>query len=289
MLLSVEFPTAVSVAHTNRSYSAGSEYLGFFDPKKCYSYRYSDGTGTDNYFYPVGTASGHRCTNQWSGNFLNWSSMQTIDPFRWVLTGGYRVVDTASLTVVEKAWATGQGGAANFPDSTIGSADIAGATPFPATAGTLYMRIQGLGNKMRFTLPDTSAGISFKGDYYNNKTLSGGAVLSRTDASIDFPNNAPTGPGFNGTDISVRWTGKVTAPTAGSYNFRAGADDGVRLWVDGTLVIDRWIDQGTTYYDSGPINGVAAGHQFDIKLEYYQGGGGAAVQLLWQRPGDGGF
>ena len=215
--------------------------------------------------------------------------MQTIDPFRWVLTGGYRVVDTASLTVVEKAWATGQGGAANFPDSTIGSADIAGATPFPATAGTLYMRIQGLGNKMRFTLPDTSAGISFKGDYYNNKTLSGGAVLSRTDASIDFPNNAPTGPGFNGTDISVRWTGKVTAPTAGSYNFRAGADDGVRLWVDGTLVIDRWIDQGTTYYDSGPINGVAAGHQFDIKLEYYQGGGGAAIQLLWQRPGDGDF
>ena len=289
LLLSVEFPTAVSVAHTNRSYSAGSEYLGFFDPKKCYSYRYSDGTGTDNYFYPVGTATGHRCTNRWSGNFLNWSSMQTIDPFRWVLTGGYRVVDTASLTVVEKAWATGQGGAANFPDSTIGSADIAGATPFAASAGTLYMRIQGLGNKMRFTLPDTSAGISFKGDYYNNKTLSGGAVLSRTDASIDFPNNAPTGPGFNGTDISVRWTGKVTAPTAGSYNFRAGADDGVRLWVDGTLVIDRWIDQGTTYYDSGPINGVAAGHQFDIKLEYYQGGGGAAVQLLWQRPGDGGF
>jgi len=109
LLLSVEFPTAVSVAHTNRSYSAGSEYLGFFDPKKCYSYRYSDGTGTDNYFYPVGTATGHRCTSRWSGNFLNWSSMQTIDPFRWVLTGGYRVVDTASLMVVEKAWAIGQG------------------------------------------------------------------------------------------------------------------------------------------------------------------------------------
>ena len=289
LLLSVEFPTAVSVAHTDRNYSPGNEYLGFFDPRKCYVYRYTDGASTDNYFYPAGAASSHVCSAQWSGNFLNWASMQTIDPFRWVLTGGYRVVDTASSTVVEKAWATGQGGSSNFPDSTISSSTIQGATPFTASAGNFYMRIQGLGNKMRFTMPDTGGGTSFKGDYYNNKTLSGGAVFSRIDTAIDFPYNAPTGPGFNGTDISVRWTGKVTAPSSGTYTFRAGADDGVRLWVDGVEVIDKWIDQGTTYYNSSAITSVQAGHQFDIRLEYYQGGGGSAVQLLWQRPGDAGF
>lgn len=288
LALSVEFPTAVSVAHTHRTYVRGNDYLGLFDPGKCYEYRYSDGAGTDNYFYPAGAASAHRCAGRWSGNFLNWASMQTIDPFRWVLTGGYRVVDTTSLTVVEKAWATGQGGANNFPDSVISGSDIADSTPFAAANGAFHMRIQGLGNKMRFTMPDASGGASFVGDYYNNKTLSGGAVLTRTDTAIDFP-GAPSGPGVNGTDMSVRWRGRLTAPTSGSYTFQAGADDGVRVWVDGALVIDGWRDQGVTYYTGPAITGVSAGHVFDIKLEYYQGGGGAAVRLLWQRPGDTGF
>ncbi len=288
LVLSVEFPTAVSVAHTNRTYAAASEYLGLFDPNKCYVYSSSDGVGTDNYFSPAGGATTHLCSGKWSGNFLNWASMQTIDPFRWVLTGGYRVVDTASTTVVEKAWATGQGSTGNFPDATIAGADIAGATPFPASAGTFYMRIQGLGNKMRFTMPDTGSGTSFTGDYFNNKNLAGGAVLTRTDTAIDF-SSTPAGPGVNSTNMSVRWRGRLTAPSNGSYTFRAGADDGVRLWVDGNLVIDGWRDQGVTYYNSAAQNGIAAGHVFDIQLEYYQGGGGAAVHLLWQRPGDTGF
>ncbi len=288
LVLSVEFPTAVSVAHTDRAYAVAREYLGLFDPGKCYGYQYTDGVGTDNFFYPAGLAVSHGCSSLWSGNFLNWASMQTIDPFRWVLTGGYRVVDTPSLTVVEKAWATGQGGANNFPDSIIYGADIAGATPFPASAGAFYMRIQGLGNKMRFTMPDTSTGAGFSGDYYNNKTLSGGAVLTRIDTAIDF-SSVPSGPGVNGTDMSVRWTGRLTAPSTGSYTFQAGADDGVRVWVDGVMVIDGWRDQGVTYYTGPAITNVAAGHVFDIRVEYYQGGGGAAVRLLWQRPGDSGF
>ena len=84
LVLSVEFPTAVSVAHTNRTYAATNEYLGYFDPNKCYTYRYTDGTSTDNYFQPAALATAHACNGQWSGNFLNWATMQTIDPFRWV-------------------------------------------------------------------------------------------------------------------------------------------------------------------------------------------------------------
>lgn len=288
LALSVEFPTAISVAHTNRTYSNTNEYLGYFDPSKCYDYRYTDGTSTDNYFYPSAVAAAnHICTGKWSGNFLNWATMQTIDPFRWVLTGGYRVIDTPSLTVLEKAWGTQQGGYNNFPNSTLGSTMLAGATPFPASAVALYMRVWGLGNKMRFTLPDTSANVSFAGEYFNNKTLSGSPVLTRTDASIDF-SSAPSGPGVNGTNMSVRWTGNVTAPVAGNYVFQTGSDDGVRLWVDGVQVINQWIDQGVTYYDSPAIS-ASAGQVFSIKVEYYQGGGGAAMHLLWKKPGDPGF
>ncbi|HEY9106945.1 MAG TPA: pilus assembly protein, partial [Roseateles sp.] len=150
LALSVEYPTAISVAYPVRTYSSGNTYIGYFDPAKCYDYRYTDGVGLDNYFYPVGRTTTHTCSGKWSGNYLNWASMQTIDPFRWALTGGYRVIDTPSLTVLEKAWGTDQGNGTNFPDSSVSvSAEVAGATPF-ATASAISTRIWKLGNKMRF-------------------------------------------------------------------------------------------------------------------------------------------
>ena len=154
LALSVEFPTAVSVAHTDSSYNTTKLYQGYFDPNKCYLYNYST-TEAQRYFYPAGLASTARtCTGgddgKWSGNFLNWLTMQTIDPFRWALTGGYRVVDTATDTQLEKAWASGQGSGGNFPDRTISTSSIvANATPFAWSS--MKVRIQGLGNKMRFT------------------------------------------------------------------------------------------------------------------------------------------
>jgi type IV pilus assembly protein PilY1 len=154
LALSVEFPTAVSVAHTNNTYSSTTRYLGYFDPARCYLY---DAAHATPHFYVGGATTSNTvftCTGtndtMWSGNFLNWASMQTIDPFRWALTGGYRAVDTATETILEKARASGQGGTGNFPDRTLSNnTDIAGATPF--TWGSFKMRIQGLGAMMRFT------------------------------------------------------------------------------------------------------------------------------------------
>jgi type IV pilus assembly protein PilX len=60
-------------------------------------------------------ANKHTCAGQWSGNFMNWATMQTIDPFRWALSGGYRSVDTTSETILEKAWGSTQGFSGNFP------------------------------------------------------------------------------------------------------------------------------------------------------------------------------
>ena len=184
----------------------------------------------------------------------------------------------------------GQGGAANFPDSTIGSADIAGATPFPATAGTLYMRIQGLGNKMRFTLPDTSAGISFKGDYYNNKTLQRrrGPVAHRR---IDRLPEQSRPPARASTARTYRFAGP-----ARSRRRRRGrttfAPEPTTAFASGSTARSSSTAGSTREpptTTAGRSTASLPAHQFDIKLEYYQGGGGAAIQLLWQRPGDGGF
>lgn len=167
LALSVEFPTAISVAHPTRTYSSANTYIGYFDPAKCYAYRYTDGTSVDNYFYPNGAANNRTCLGMWSGNYLNWATMQTIDPFRWALTGGYRVTDTASLTVLEKAWGASQGSTSNFPDSSVsGNSSVAGATPFSTAAG-ISTRIWSLGNKMRFM---TSASATPSPTYTNAAT-----------------------------------------------------------------------------------------------------------------------
>ena len=181
LALSVEFPTAISVAYTNRIYSSANSYLGYFDPNKCYAYSYSNGTGVNNYFAPASAATNRTCTGRWSGNFLNWASMQTIDPFRWVLTGGYRVIDSPAVTVVEKAWASTQGSASsNFPNSTLSDgALIAGATPFPSTTTSLSMSVWGRGNQMRFAVPEdgNTPSLNDTPTSYNGTSTNKGTVF----------------------------------------------------------------------------------------------------------------
>ncbi len=106
---SVEFPTATVYTHKDSSYTAKNEYLGYFDPNKCYDYNKSE-----KYFEPVAMAgTNHSCSGSWSGNALNYGTMSGIDPFRWALTGGFRSIDTAStgntvagrgVTVLQRAY-----------------------------------------------------------------------------------------------------------------------------------------------------------------------------------------
>jgi len=164
LALSVEFPTAVSVAHQG-NFVTGKLYVGYFNPANCY--RYYKGTdaqditnsGTDvSHFYPVGaTTADYRCTaltDTWSGNFLNWMLMQAVDPFRWALTGGYRRVDTSTTTILERAWspyssAGMQGSDTNFPMIPSGtrasptSSQIADHTPLPFSSLKISVRQRG--------------------------------------------------------------------------------------------------------------------------------------------------
>jgi type IV pilus assembly protein PilY1 len=159
---SVEWPTINSVANLG-DYADTREYLGYFDPNKCYLYNY-DANEALRYFYPSSAAASHRCSGKWSGNFMNWAATQTIDPFRSVLTGGYRVKDTPTETWLEKARHDGQGGASVYPNRRIpvsgnNSTMVKGATPFDVN--WIRMRIESLGNKMRFriTNDDTNTGV----------------------------------------------------------------------------------------------------------------------------------
>jgi glucose/arabinose dehydrogenase/endonuclease YncB( thermonuclease family) len=123
----------------------------------------------------------------------------------------------------------------------------------------------------------------FKAEYYSNQTLTGTPATTRCEGAINYDwGLSEPGTGVGGDNFSVRWSGTHDFAEAGDYTFTATADDGVRVWVDGKLVIDQWKDQGaTTYTATVPLT--AGEHQ--IKMEYYENGGGAVAKLSWQRTG----
>ncbi len=116
------------------------------------------------------------------------------------------------------------------------------------------------------------------GEYFSNKTLSGSPVVVRDDANIDFDwGPASPDPAIPADTFSVRWTMTLSL-NAGDYSFHTRTDDGVRLWVDGTLLIDQWHDMAASnYYGS---NCLSAGEHI-IRVEYYENLGNAVAQFSW--------
>lgn len=150
--------------------------------------------------------------------------------------------------------------------------------------------------------PDAHALQGLEGRYYNNNgtgaspppppgspagtTFTGNPVLVRIDATINFGFANPPGPGVQTDDFMVAWTGFLQITGAGIYLFNARSDDGVRLWIDGNLVVNDWVDQPPSDNFSGPVN-LAAGYH-TIRLEFYENGGGEECRLFYNGPDSGG-
>lgn len=128
-------------------------------------------------------------------------------------------------------------------------------------------------------------GTGLTGRYYANqlRTFVDPPILIRIDPTINFNwNTTSPDPSIGLTDYTIRWTGSVQAQFNETYTFYTTTDDGVRLWVNGQLIIDEWIDQAPTeWYGSLPL---AAGQKYNLQMDYYQNGGGAVAYLSWSSP-----
>jgi uncharacterized repeat protein (TIGR03806 family) len=129
------------------------------------------------------------------------------------------------------------------------------------------------------------SGTGLLGAYYSNQleTFNGPATLVRIDPTINF--NWGTGspdPSISVDDFTVRWTGSVQPQYNETYTFYTTTDDGVRLWVNGQLLIDDWVDQAATT-ESGSIT-LKAQQLYNIQMDYYEDGGSASAQLQWSSP-----
>jgi hypothetical protein len=120
----------------------------------------------------------------------------------------------------------------------------------------------------------------WRGEYWANDSLSGSSALVRNDPAIDFDwsigapiSNLPA------DNFSVRWT-RSLALAEGHYRFHVIMDDGLRLYVDGALLINEWRD-GSRREMSADIWLNAGRH--DLRVEYYEHVGGALVQMKWEQ------
>lgn len=128
-------------------------------------------------------------------------------------------------------------------------------------------------------IPLAPTTTEWRAEYFNNPTLSGSAVLTRTDPAIDFDwaAGSPAPDVIPVDGFSVRWTGAVELQP-GRYRFSAQADDGLRLWVNELPIFDNW-----TVNTGQPLT-VAInlpGGTTELRVEYFENTGDASVQLSW--------
>ncbi len=129
---------------------------------------------------------------------------------------------------------------------------------------------------------DGKKGINAR--YFNNKTLEGKPVLTRTERNVDFdwamgsPDKS-----VQPDDFSAIYEGYLLPPVSGKYKLGLTNNDGARLYLDGRLIIDNWNDLRLIDPKVVEVD-LEAGRKYEIKIEFYEWGVTAGVRFAWEIP-----
>ncbi len=108
-------------------------------------------------------------------------------------------------------------------------------------------------------------------------------IHSRVDPEIGFSwNDGPPDPKVPADEFAVRWSGWLQIETPGDYLFSVMSDDGARLYLGNQLLVDDWALHGVEDHRGRAT--LKKGF-VEIRLEYFENGGGAACRLVWRTPG----
>ncbi|HLY26064.1 MAG TPA: SH3 domain-containing protein [Aggregatilineales bacterium] len=138
-------------------------------------------------------------------------------------------------------------------------------------------------NGPRAALAQATGCGNWQGFYWNNGSFSGNPTSTRTDPSIGFNwGTSSPAPNINGGGpFTVRWYSTIGFGNGGIYDFHAGAKDGIRIAVDGNLVMNHWQTQSSfTVYDQN-VNLTAGNHQIIVDFGDFGTNDAAGVLFNW--------
>ena len=121
-----------------------------------------------------------------------------------------------------------------------------------------------------------------KAEYYSGTELKG-TPKTRVDEWVNFePSNQAPDPFLPESPLSIRWTGVLRPSVSGEYTLSMTSDDGCRLYLDGELIIDAWAGHSVRA-DIATVN-LVSGHDYEVKVEYYNLRDYAIARLGWIPP-----
>ncbi|MDP4179773.1 MAG: PA14 domain-containing protein [Bacillota bacterium] len=169
------------------------------------------------------------------------------------------------------------------PNSTITPAPTQGGARkvYPSTSDIIPGQVKTPKGIYNFTPIPEETGTGLRGEYYDNIDLTN-LKYTCIDKQINFYWPGGTSPYKeirNDDSYSIRWMGQIKPEMTDQYTFYATRDNGVRLWIDNKLIIDKWNAEWNVT-DSGSIflNG---GKKYDIKIEYTNNSGNGKISLMW--------
>ena len=125
----------------------------------------------------------------------------------------------------------------------------------------------------------------FTGCYYDNTSLTGNPAFVRTDSQINFDwGSGSPDESLSSSGYSVRWRGDFTF-AGGDYTFTATTSDGIRVFIDGSILLDAWRDQPASQYS---FRQSLAQGTHRVEVEYYTRNGMSSAHLSWQANPSGG-
>jgi hypothetical protein len=125
-------------------------------------------------------------------------------------------------------------------------------------------------------------------DVYSLIRVNGLAATDQFLCSGTINGNYMTRPvcGNRYENFIVKFTGQITVPSWFTQTYFAGyTDDGFRMYVDGQLAVNNWVEQGTTWSDYSPVYDVSEDKTLDVEIWWYNGGGPGSYHLGWAIPG----
>lgn len=153
--------------------------------------------------------------------------------------------------------------------------------------------LSGRPNLPPFVVPEeptvpSGTGQGLLGDYFNAGLFGNKLVTSRVEnPDFDWGTGRPA-PGVYVNAFVVRWTGFIQAEEAGSYQLQTISDEGVRVLLNGQLVINNWAPHRLTTDTAAAVN-LRAGQLVPITIDYYDVLGSATLRLKWRKPGSDAF